>query len=143
MKYLLILSGLLISLSSISQQNPDSVAVARLLIDDYKTLGNWNLEKHLQNCTSNYLLLENGELQTLADESNYFRKNSSRKIVRTDSFTFVTIRITDDIAYAVYTLYSTIEENNTTKKYSWLESCICRKINGRWKIELIHSTKKD
>lgn len=111
MKLILVFSFILISLSGYSQQNTDSITIAQLIIDDYKTLGNWNIQKHIQNCTSNYTLIEDGEILTLYDEIAYFKKNDQRKIKRTNSFRFKNIRTYDNYGYAVYTLKSDIVEN--------------------------------
>lgn len=125
---------------SFAQQAKDSVAIAHSIIDDYKTLGNWDIQKHIQDCTADYILIENGEIMTLNDEINYYKKNAARVITRTDSFEFNSIRIIGDIGYAVYTLRSTIVENGVTNTRKWTESIICKRVKSEWKIALIHST---
>jgi Domain of unknown function (DUF4440) len=50
------------------------------------------------------------------------------------------IRIYGNTAYAVYRLTSDIRENGDVKTMTWNESSIFRKVNGVWKVELIHST---
>ena len=140
MKFCKLLFLLFISSNGVAQSTKDSIAIAQLIIADYKTLGNWDLERHLQNCTKDYILIENGEIQTLADESEYFKKNAARVISRTDTFNFRRITIINSIAYAVYNLQSTIVEKGVAKKYHWSESVVCTKINKEWKIALLHST---
>ncbi|HTF31092.1 MAG TPA: DUF3828 domain-containing protein, partial [Flavitalea sp.] len=118
----------------------DSTTIVHLLMNDYKTMGNWDIETHVSNCTSDYLLIENGEIWNMEIERADYRKNAHRKIDRKDYFDFKHVRITGDMAYAVYGLKSVIIENGETKNKVWNESVVFRKEKGKWKIALIHST---
>ncbi|MFT3702621.1 MAG: hypothetical protein QM802_09635 [Agriterribacter sp.] len=126
--------------SCIALAQKDSVAIAQLIIKDYTTMQNWDLPQHLNNCTHNYILIEKGVIQNMAQESEYYKKNVHRQIKRTDSFNFKNIRVYNNMGYAVYTLQSQVIENGITKNYHWSESVVCRRIKNQWKIELIHST---
>ena len=139
MKQLFVLLYLLLSLNLFSQ-NKDSIAIVQLLVKDYKTMGNWDIKTHIENCTANYLLVENGEIWDLNKEIEYYKSNTNRKIDRKDYFEIKYVRISGNNAYAVYHLRSDISENGMLKVKTWLESVIFRKIAGIWKIELIHST---
>jgi len=140
MKYVLSLFLLLLTVQTIAQYKTDSVAIVDLLKDDYKTMGTWNIERHIKNCTTNYLLIEEGEIWDMEKESKYYKSNSHRKINRKDYFDIKHIRIYGNTAYAVYSLKSDITENSQLTVRKWNESAIFRKLNGRWLIELIHST---
>jgi hypothetical protein len=140
MKYFIVLFLLTISAKASGFNKEDSLRVVDLIISDYKTLGNWDITAHIRNCTADYLLIENGMVQTLADESGYFRKNAGRVIKRNDNFEFRNVKIVGKIAYAIYVLKTSIVENGVEKNYVWTESVICRKEKDIWKIALIHST---
>ena len=140
MKYLLSISLLLLFFQGTAQYKTDSVAIVNLLKDDYKTMGTWNIEQHIKNCTTNYLLIEEGEVWDMQKESKYYKTNSHRKINRKDYFDIKHVRIYGNTAYAVYSLKSDISENGQLTIRNWKESAIFRKLNGRWLIELIHST---
>lgn len=140
MKYILSFLFVFISFVSFSQSDKDSTAIVQLLKDDYKTMVSWDVEKHKSNCTANYLLIENGEIWTLEMEADDYRKKSHRVLTRVDSFDFKSIRIYGNTAYAVYGLRSDITENGKLTIKHWIESTIFRKEDGKWKIELIHST---
>lgn len=142
MKQLLI-SFLLLTTNAFSQEKTDSSVIITLLVNDYKTLGNWDIKSHTENCTENYLLLENAEVWDLKKETAHFRKNVNRVIDRKDFFDIKYVRVYGEFAYAVYYLRSDITENGNLKVNTWLESTIFRKINGQWKIELINSTPID
>ena len=143
MKFRLLFSFLLISLYVFSQDKNDSTAIVKLLIDDYKAMGTWDIKKHIENCTKNYILIENGEIWAMEKESEYYRSNSHRIIDRKNNFDIKYIRIFGNTAYAVYNLKSDIIETGNLKTKNWNESVIFRKLEGKWKIELIHSTPID
>ena len=143
MKYRLLFSFLLISLHVFSQDTNDSTAIVKLLIDDYKTMGTWDIKTHTENCTSSYILIENGEIWDMEKESEYYRTNAHRIIDRKDNFDIKYIRIFGNTAYAVYNLKSDIIETGNLITKNWNESVIFRKLEGKWKIELIHSTPID
>ena len=134
---------LILSTNAFSQEKNDSIAIVQLLFNDYKTLGNWDIQSHIENCTTNYLLIENGEVWDMKKESDYFRKNAGRVIDRKDYFDIKYIRVYDNYAYAVYNLRSDITENGNLNVKTWIESTIFRKIKGKWKVELINSTPID
>ena len=140
MKYSLLLLFAIIPVMLFSQNKSDSLAIVALLKDDYSTMGNWNIAKHMQNCTENYLLIEEGEIWTMEKERKYYLENANRTITRKDYFDIKNVRIYGNTAYAVYSLRSDIQENSVLKVKNWNESAIFRKLKGVWKIELIHST---
>lgn len=142
MKQLLIFF-LFITTNAFSQEKNDSAAIIKLLVNDYKTMGNWDIKSHIANCTENYLLIENGEVWDIKKESEYYIKNANRVIDRKNYFDIKYLRVYGDYAYAVYHLRSDITENGELKVKTWIESTIFRKIKGKWKIELINSTPVD
>ncbi len=143
MKYILLLSSLLLTLKAFSNQENDSATIVKLLADDYKTMVNWDINTHVKNCTDNYLLIENGEIWDIKRESEYYRANANRVVERKDYFDIKYVRVHGDFAYAVYFLKSDINEDGNLKIMTWNESVIFRKIKDAWKIELIHSTPTD
>jgi len=102
-----------------------------------------DINKHRGYCTDNYLLIENGEIWNMEMEAEGYKKDAHRIIDRKDYFNFKFIRIFENTAYAVYNLNSDIIENGNLTIKNWNESVIFRKIAGKWKIELIHSTPID
>ena len=121
-------------------QTNDSLAIVQLIVNDYKTFNKWDYKKHQQHCLPHYSLIENGEIMSLQDEVNYFKKNAHRKINRKDKFEYLSVRVQGTTGYAIYKLESTIEENGKLVFYKWTESAICEKTANGWKLSLIHST---
>lgn len=131
---------ILFSTYGFSQTGNDSTEIINLLKKDYITMGNWDVKSHQENITSSYLLLENGEIWDTNKDKEYYLKNANRLHIRKDYFDIKTVKVTGTMAYAVYFLKSDFTENGTTRSKEWLESTIFRKVNGKWKIELLHST---
>ena len=123
-----------------SQGKNDSIILVNLLKEDYKTMVTWDIQKHQQFCTDNYLLIEHGEMWDMGKEKEYYKTNGHRKIERKDNFNFRKLKVYGNTAYAVYNLQSAIKEDGKAKIKIWNESVIFRKIKNDWKIELIHST---
>lgn len=121
-------------------QSKDSTAIVKLLKSDYGTMGNWDIKTHINNCTSDYLLIEEGEVWNLEKEKQYYQSNAGRVLQRKDVFTFKKIRISGDMAYAVYFLKSEMTERGVLTVKTWNESAVFRKVGGQWKVALIHST---
>lgn len=140
MKSVLPVFFLLLAIKGFSQQENDSATVIKLLTDDYKTMVNWDIDTHVRNVAPTYLLIENGEIWDIKKESEYYRSQANKPVERTDHFDIKYVRVYGDIAYTVYFLESDIKENGNLKIKTWNESVVFRKINGVWKIELIHST---
>ena len=139
MKHILLFLLVLVFLNGYSQKK-DSIAIVKLIIDDYKTMGTWDLKRHIENTSEDYLLIEKGEILNLKMESDYYKANAHRIIDRKDYFDIKYVRINGNNAYAVYNLKSNILEKGILKTYTWIESVFFKKVKGRWKIGLIHST---
>lgn len=126
--------------SAIAYSQNDTTAIIQLLKNDYSTMANLDLNKHLDNCTEDYLLIEAGDIWNMEKESQWYRDVSNKVNERKDHFEFKYIRIDGNNAYAVYNLKSDIIKEGKSMQKNWNESTIFRKVNGVWKIALIHST---
>lgn len=123
-----------------SQENNDSTEIVQLLKEDYKTMVAWDIEKHKGFCTDDYILIENGEIWNMEKEADNYKENVQRVLARKDYFDFHFVRILGNTAYTVYNLKSDITEDGKLTTKHWNESVIFRKVQGKWKIALIHST---
>lgn len=94
----------------------------------------------MSNCTQDYFLIEDGEIWNIEEESKWYKDDANKATDRKDKFDFKYIRIDGDLAYTVYNLRSDITKEGKIIQKNWNESTIFRKVNGEWKIALIHST---
>ena len=141
MRYTLIIFSLLASMQLFSQNQKDSIEIMHLLKSDYKTMVTSDIKTHRANCTDDYLLIEDGEIWNMEKEAAYYKQNEKRVMKREDHFDLHYMKISGDNAYIVYNLKFDIQENGKLIQKNWNESVIFRKIDGKWKIALIHSTK--
>ena len=140
MKHLLVMLISLAWLDSDAQVKTDSSEIIQLLKEDYKTMVTWDISKHKSLCTDDYLLIEDGEMWTMEKEAEHYRKSAHRILIRKDQFDIRFVKIQGNSAYTVYTLKSDITEGGKLITKRWNESVLFRKVQGRWKIALIHST---
>jgi hypothetical protein len=140
MKYTLLILTLFLSTTILAQEKKDSLEIVQLLKEDYRTMQTHDIEKHRDLCTDNYLLSENGEILRMEDEAAFYKEEADKVFERKNYFDFKYIGIFENTAYAVYRLKSDFLENGYSDQNNWTESVIFKKIEGVWKIELIHST---
>ena len=91
--------------------------------------------------TADFQLLENGEiwnLDTLIVKSMP-RKNAN--IQRVNSFNFVKTEHNKDLAWVSYYNSGEFSLGEKRQVVKWLESAVLKKQNGKWKIQMLHSTK--
>lgn len=131
---------LCLSFSAIAFSQNDTTKIIQLIKDDYKTMLNMDISKHISNCTHDYLLIEDGDILDMDKESKWYRDEKNRVTDRKDNFSFYYIRIDGNVAYAVYNLKSDIIKEGKIKQRNWNESVVLRKVDSVWKIALIHST---
>ena len=139
MKYLICLLYLSFSSVAFSQKN-DTATIIQLLKRDYGTMLSMDLKKHMNNCTEDYLLIEAGDIWNMEIESKWYKDDANKVTDRKDKFDFKYIRVDGNVAYAVYNLRSDITKEGKLTQKNWNESAIFRKVDGEWKIALIHST---
>jgi hypothetical protein len=140
MKHTLLILTLFLSTTILAQEKKDSLEIVQLLKEDYHTLQTHDIKKHRELCTDNYLLSEDGEILRMEDEAAFYKKDAHKVFERKDDFDFKYIGIFENTAYAVYRLKADFVDNGNSTEKNWTESVIFKKIKGKWKIELIHST---
>lgn len=140
MKFILVILTSFGWLNSYSQTKTDSSEIIRVLKEDYKTMVTWDINKHRSLCTVDYVLIEDGEIWTMEKEADHYKKSAHRILNRHDQFDIRFVKIHGNSAYTVYSLKSVITEGGKSLTKRWNESVVFRKVQGNWKIALIHST---
>jgi hypothetical protein len=138
MNRLIIVLTLLFSVNAFAQNENDSLKITQLIIDDYERLSNIDVIGHISNVTDDYILIEDGNIWSLKDEIKFLFNPTKTK--RTNTFKFLKIDIINETAIVIYKLNSTFDDDGKISEKNWSESIVCKKINGLWKISLIHST---
>lgn len=121
----------------------DTSAVKQAIRNDYSVFyQDRDQQKYRSLLTDDYLLLENGDILDIEGDIALMPSPDS-EYERTDEFDFRSVKIHGDIAYAVYLLKSDIsDKKNGRRKREFLESAILRRIDGQWRVALLHSTRK-
>ena len=114
----------------------------RTLIRDWFAAFSKSDEAHFRSMmTDDYVLCENGELMDLAGVLTMFKTERPPGYQRTDQFDFKSVTVRGETAWAVYFLESDINTDKMQRHRKWLESIVLRKVDGRWRLTLHHSTK--
>ena len=118
----------------------DESAIRQMLVDWYAAYSGHD-EGHYRTFVANdYVLLENGLIMGLQDDLKYMREKPSG-YARKDAFDFQSVRVYGDTATATFFLESEIVDDKQIRQRRWLESTVIRRIDGRWRASLLHSTR--
>ena len=69
------------------------------------------------------------------------QSKSIRDFKRTNSFEFVSTRISKKTAWVTYYLQSIFTRNGKVEIIKWMETVILIKEKNQWKVEALHSTR--
>jgi ketosteroid isomerase-like protein len=118
----------------------DEATIKQTLIDWYAAYAGTDEAHYRTFLAEEYVLLENGELMGLDDDLKMMR-NRPAGFARKDAFDFRSVRLHGDLAYAVYFLESETVDEKKIQRRRWLESAVLRRVDGRWRAALLHSTR--
>lgn len=117
-------------------------AVRQLIVEAYRvSFVEQDPAKYRALLTDDYLLLEHGAVMDIAGDLALIPKPEA-EYRRTDAFEFHQVRVEGDTAWAVFTLRSDItDKRNGSRHRDYLESAVLRRVDGQWRLALLHSTK--
>ncbi|MEO9964487.1 MAG: DUF4440 domain-containing protein [Reichenbachiella sp.] len=136
------------SASTMAQVKPtpeEEQAAKQLIIDIFQDLlsdfDSTKVETHL---TSDFLLLEHGEVWNNDTIKNYIRKALiyPDSTVRNNRFEFIKFEKSGDMIWLAYDNYAYWTKNgNVVGRMHWLESAVAVKKGSGWKLKMMHSTR--
>lgn len=91
--------------------------------------------------TTDFLLLESGEIWNLDTLVNKVMPMKNLNISRVNAFEFITIEQQGKMAWVGYHNAATYRMGDKERVAKWLETAVLVKEQGRWKIRMLHSTK--
>jgi hypothetical protein len=148
MKILLFLIPFLIQTTISKAQNieKETAAIKAVLTDFFETFTHPDMKYFDRNCSSDFQLLEVGEVWERKEIQAYVDKMNARPLTfeRTNQFDFIKVKFYKNIAFVNYHNTATIRslQDNSIKKREWLESIILEKVKGRWVLQQMHSSVK-
>jgi len=91
--------------------------------------------------TSDFHLLEDGHVWNMDTLLAKVMPRKNSKIQRINSFEFIKSEQNDNTAWVSYYNSAEFRLGERQQVVKWLESVVMKKINGIWKIQMMHSTK--
>ncbi|PTX41926.1 uncharacterized protein DUF4440 [Christiangramia gaetbulicola] len=144
MKKILLLPLLFFTIH-LSAQNPsDEQQLKDLIQNSFDDIfSEMNIDKLDTYFTSDFLLLEVGEVWDMerikSELSSYDLQGRKRK----NEFEFIEVKIKDNTAWIAYHNTATfIKDGEVVGERQWLESAIAVRTKNGWKLDMLHSTRK-
>lgn len=116
-------------------------AAKQTIVDYYAAWAAHDIARYRSLCTSDYLILDNGEMSNLDQDIAYLRAHPEAWRGRTDHFDFRKVIVGGDEAYVVYFLNSEIKDEKAVEHRRYLESAVLRRSPHGWQVFLLHSTR--
>jgi hypothetical protein len=91
--------------------------------------------------TTDVKILEHGEVWTLDSVRFYFGKPRAADFKRINTLDFFQTEVNENMAFVSYWNTADISANNKDRKIKWLESAVLVMEGGRWKVQMLHSTR--
>jgi hypothetical protein len=93
--------------------------------------------------TADVKILEQGEVWTLDSIRYYFRKKRPADYKRVNTLEFFQTEVQGKMAFVSYHNRADFHANNKDRTVNWLESAVLVNDKGKWKIKMLHSTRKE
>ena len=91
--------------------------------------------------TPDFQLLENGEVWDMHKLISVIEPRKKLNITRINQFSFIRIEIKGKMGWVSYHNTAEFSQGEKNQVVNWLESAVLIKQKGRWKIQLLHSSK--
>jgi hypothetical protein len=135
---------LLTSLSGFSQEKSTTVELVQQAIHTaFEAFSESSLEKMEEVVTPDVKILEHGEVWTLDSIRYYFGKKRPADFKRVNTLSFFQTEIEGKMAFVSYHNQADFHANNRDRTVRWLESAVLVNDKGKWKIKMLHSTRKE
>jgi hypothetical protein len=138
-KCLLLLLVISVSISLFAQK--ENKEIENSIIGFFNGLSLYNTDTLKFYSTTDFQLLENGEVWNMDTLIVKIMPRKNSNIQRINSFNFVKTEQNKETAWVSY--YNSAEFSLGDKKQvvKWLESAVLKKNQGKWQIQMLHSTK--
>ncbi len=118
----------------------DKVQVKQVLTDYFAAIRAKDLNKMNALCTDDYVLFENGMVWNNDSLGNNIRKSDAEIRFTLDNYN---IRVDQESGRINYFNHGEAYRNDSLKStIDWIESATFRKVEGQWKLEFLHSTRR-
>lgn len=116
-------------------------AVQKVIVDVFQALSDRDTGQLKSNCTSSFLLLENGLVWNLDSLSQRIVQNKAvSDFKRINTIDFIATKVRNNTAWTTYNNQAEVTKNGQHTLIRWLETAVLLKEGKAWKIEVLHST---
>jgi hypothetical protein len=137
-KILTIVMGLGL-LTGCQQKKDDPEVLRQILTDYFDGIKTQDLEKLNSLTTSDFVLFEDGKIWT--NDSLVTIKDKFKSFKGEWTFENMKVNIDESSGDIVYFDHGKFVFNDTIRmEFDWLESATFRKVDGKWKMNFLHST---
>ncbi|QYA25341.1 DUF4440 domain-containing protein [Gramella sp. MT6] len=134
---------MLFTLHTDAQNSTDEKQLKDLIQNSFDDIfSEMQLERLGDYYTSDFLLLEAGEVWDMNRIKSELASYDLQGKKRINRFEFIEVKVKDDTAWIAYHNTATFEkEEEIVGKLQWLESATAIKTGDGWKLDMLHSTR--
>jgi len=135
-KIIVFLLLLVFSLPVMAQKETPEVVINKF----FEALSNRDETALRATSTTDFLLLEDGELWTMDTLVSKIDGMKGREVKRVNDLKFVKTEVNGNTAWVAYHNTAVFSMGERSRKVEWLESAVLQKKGNSWKIRMLHST---
>jgi len=121
--------------------SPEATKVQQVIKGTFNAISDNDCSKLKFFCTPQLLFFENGNELNMDSLTNAIAVNRTIPgYLRTNTINYISTQVNLNTAWSSYYLVSVINSNGVRKTFSWAQTIILNKIDGFWKVAVIHST---
>jgi ketosteroid isomerase-like protein len=122
------------------QNTTDDEKVKHVIVDCFQALADVDMNKFRSYCQPDFVLLENGAVWSLDTLEAKMKPNIGSGMKRINTINFRKLVVKGATAWVTYDNQADIDRKGQKTTIKWLESAVLDKINGNWKLAMLHST---
>ena len=123
-----------------TKKSNNQVLVNQSITKFFDALATLDTNVMKQYCTTDFLLLEDGEVWNLDTLANKLRPFRAMSFSRTNHLNFIRTQVKGTTAWVAYHNAADMVINGQKMNVQWLESAVLVKVGNEWRIQLLHST---
>jgi hypothetical protein len=137
---IVLLSLVLICSTNLFAQK-DKAKIEGAIVGFFNGLSLINADTLKHYSTADFQLLEDGEIWNLDTLIHRVEPMKNSGVERINKFEFIRTHQSGDMAWVSYHNSAEFRRGDKQRSVRWLESAVLVKNKGRWRIQMMHSTK--
>jgi ketosteroid isomerase-like protein len=113
--------------------------VETILQSYFDGISNFDYQKMRDACSSDYVLFEDGTIWTVEDHISYLKSLEGKARI-SYNFKDVNKNVEGSVAWITHRNIAEAAFEGNEMHFEWIESAVFKKIDGNWKMVLLHST---